>query len=278
MRACLSLSILVVPFLSGCDCCCGVPAPTSQASVEAVQAAPAETLEKEAGDSNWGTIRGQVVYAGAQLPRAETLKIDKDQQCCMPNGIPVLSQTWTVNPQNKGVRWVVVYLKPAPGEKVPVHPSLEKPKEEEVVIDQPNCLFTPHVLVMRKGQKLTAKNPDPVQHNVLITGLKFQDNKNLPVGQNYTWEKDVIPDDYRPMKVSCGQHPWMGGYLYVLEHPYFAVTDADGKFEIQLAPTATQNVVVWHETGLVTAREGKPVEVKGGQVTDLGKIEIKPKN
>ncbi len=287
MRACLSLLMLIaaafaVSFLSGCDCCCGVSAPTSQTSAEGVQAASAETASTEtlerAADSNWGTIKGQVVFAGAQLPKPEILKIDKDQECCMPEGKPVFKQTWVVNPQNKGVRWVVVYLKPAPGQKLAVHPSLEKPKEDEVFIDQPNCVFTPHVLVMRKGQKLTAKNPDKVPHNVVIFGIGFNDNKNLPVGQSYTWDKGVIPADYKPMAVNCGQHPWMGGYLYVLEHPYFAVTDADGKFEIKLAPTGTQNVVVWHETGLVTDRAGKPVEVKGGEVTDLGKIEIKPKN
>ena len=100
----------------------------------------------------------------------------------------------------------------------------------------------------------------------------------LPVGKDYTWEKDIIPADYRPLKVSCGQHPWMSGYMYVLEHPYFAVTDEEGKFEIKLAPTGARNLVIWHETGLVTDRMGKPIEVKAGQVTDAGKFEVKPKN
>ncbi len=294
MRACpyLCVSVLFLP-LAGCDfrpeAGKGADIRDKSERIRAIWREQAEALaadnaavaaraneKTDASDPNWGTIRGQVVYGGNQLPAPVPLKVDKDLQCCMPDGKPVFSQKWVVNPQNKGVRWIVVFLRPAEGQKLEIHPSLEKPKDPEIVLDQPNCVFTPHVLVMRKGQKLTAKNPDQVPHNVLITGINFSDNKNLPVGQSYTW--DSLQADYRPSKLGCGQHPWMEGYLWVLAHPYFTVTDEDGKFEIKLAPTGTQNVVIWHETGLVTERAGKPVEVKAGQVADLGKIEIKPKN
>ena len=69
----------------------------------------------------------------------------------------------------------------------------------------------------------------------------------------------------------------MKGYLFVFEHPYFAVTDDNGQFEIKLAPAGPVNIVLWHEeTGWVVGRKGKAIEIKAGAETDLGKIEVKP--
>ena len=49
------------------------------------------------------------------------------------------------------------------------------------------------------------------------------------------------------MKVSCNQHPWMRMYLNVVEHPFFAVSDVNGKFEIEGLPAGEYTVVAVHE-------------------------------
>jgi hypothetical protein len=224
----------------------------------------------------WGTIRGQVVFAGDKLPEPAKLDVNKDQDHCLDKG-PLMSEDWVINPKNKGVQWVVVFLKAPKGQPLPVHPSLKQPAEKQAVLDQPRCAFVPHVLAMREDQELLAKNPAPVAHNVVITGFGNTHNRQIPSQKSETFK--LVAED-RAIALSCGAHPWMKGWLWVLDHPYFTVTDADGNFEIKNAPAGDRNIVLWHEkVGWVdraSGKNGKKIEVKSAGVTDLGKIEIKP--
>jgi hypothetical protein len=62
-------------------------------------------------------------------------------------------------------------------------------------------------------------------------------------------ESDPLSSDTIPMSIRCTVHPWMQAYMRVFDHPYFAVTDADGRFEVKLAPAGKCRVVYWHELG-----------------------------
>src|SRR5262249_21009674 len=125
-----------------------------------------------------------------------------------------------------------------------------------------------------KDQKLQAKNTSPVAHNVVITGFKNSYNVQLPPGSVHTFE---LVMENNPVALSCGAHSWMKGNLWVFAHPYFAVTDANGNFEIKLAPAGSQNLVVWHEAnGYAGGRNGRKIDVSAGSTVDIGKIEIKP--
>jgi hypothetical protein len=224
----------------------------------------------------WGTIRGQVVFAGATMPQPKQLDVNKDQDHCLEKG-PLFSEELVVNPANKGVRYAVVFLKAPKGETLPIHPSLKEPNPQEAVLDQPRCAFVPHILAMRNDQKLVAKNPAPIAHNVVITGFTNSYNRQIPSNKSETFTLE--PED-RAIKLSCGAHPWMQGFLWVFDHPYFAVTDVDGKFEIKNAPAGERSLVLWHEkVGWLdpkTGKNGKKIEIKAGEVTDLGKFELKP--
>jgi len=232
--------------------------------------------EIAAQNGGWGTVRGQVLFAGDKIPDRPPLKVDKDQEHCLQKG-PLLSEKWTVNPANKGVRWVVAYLVSDPANRLPIHPDLKEPSPKEVVLDQPCCNFDPHVIALREGQTLVARNPAPVAHSVNITGFKNSFNIQMAPGTSHKFTS--LAPERNAVKLSCGQHPWMEGYAWIFDHPYFAVTDADGKFEIKQAPAGTRHIVIWHEdVGYVGSdRKGKPVEIKPGGVTDLGKVEIKPR-
>lgn len=238
-------------------------------SISSVQAAVQE---------GWGNITGQVIYGGDPIPERKPLP-DVKEPACLAKGHP-LSETWVVDPKTRGVRWVVVFLKPAKGQTLPIHPALQKPASDSAIIDQPTCAFDPHVVTMRVGQKLLALNPMSIAHNVVITGFRNNFNIQIPPGGKHIFE--LQPETYRPLPVKCGAHPWMSGYLWMFDHPYFAVTDETGRFTIKNAPAGTWNLVIWHEAigylGGAAGRDGKPVEIKPGQTTDLGKIELKPTN
>ena len=59
---------------------------------------------------------------------------------------------------------------------------------------------------------------------------------------------DLVADRL-PIKIECNIHPWMNGWVRVFDHPYFAVTDADGNFELKNAPAGNYRLMVWHGQG-----------------------------
>ncbi len=231
----------------------------------------------KAAQDEWGTIRGQIVYVGDKIPEPPKLDVTKDQEHCLEKG-PLTGEEWVINPKNKGVRFAVVFLKAPKGQSLPIHPSLKEAEPKQAVLDQPRCAFVPHVLAMREDRELLAKNPAPIAHNVVITGFNNSKNQQIPSGKSETFR---LQAEDRAIALSCGAHPWMKGWLWVIDHPYFAVTDEDGNFEIKNAPAGDRNIVFWHEkVGWIdqaSGKNGKKIEVKSAGVTDLGKIEIKPK-
>ncbi len=248
--------------------------PVTLAALAVLAAAPAARAE------GWGTIKGQVVWAGGNVPAREELKVDKDQEACLAHG-PLLSEKYVVDPKTKGVRWVVVWLADPnnPRATPPIKPELKEIKPKRVVVDQPTCQFEPHVLALREGQVLDVRNPAKVAHNVLVTSAGAGPNLNqiVPPG------KDLEIPDFKAGRTAsnivCSIHGWMKGYVWTFNHPYFAVTDEHGNFEIKDAPAGTWNLVLWQEEkGWVTAglRKGVPITVPAGGTADLGKIELKP--
>jgi len=229
-------------------------------------------------DGAWGTITGQVVLDAATVPERKPLEINKDQDHCLSKG-PILSEEWIVNTKNKGVRWVFVWLAPQTADqKLAVHPSLEKIGPKQVSMDQPCCMFVPHALAIREGQEVEAKNSAPVPHNVHWTGHPLKNpggNQILPSKQSLVISG--LKSDKYPVQISCDIHGWMKAWIRVFDHPYFALTDEDGKFQIKLAPAGNYRLLLWHEAGGFGpgGREGIPITVKGGGTTDAGKIKLK---
>lgn len=227
---------------------------------------------------DWGTLKGRVVWAGGDSPATEKVKVDKDQDHCLSKG-DIPSEKYVVNLKNKGVRWVFVWLSDAKDAKakLPVHPSLVEPSQKEVVVDQPCCRFEPHVVGMREGQTLVAKNSSPIPHNVNLVSVGKNPSKNeiVPPGRAVKVEGWVAAT--APTLVKCDIHPWMMGYVRVFNHPYFAITDEDGNFEIKNAPAGNWNLVVWQEeAGWVTGdRKGIPVTIAAGENKPLS-IDLKP--
>lgn len=238
------------------------------------------SLTATAADKNeWGTVKGHVVFGGDKVPEPQPLSVSKDQDHCLAKG-PLHSEEWVINKSNKGVRWVFVWLAPEPkGEALKIHPSLKEPKDKEAVMDQPCCQFVPHALALREGQTLITKNSAPVAHNTHWTGHPLKNpggNVIVPAKGSYTIT-DLKADRF-PVVVSCDIHGWMKAYVRVFDHPYYAVTDADGKFEIKNAPAGTYRLVVWHDSGWGPGmKEGTPITIKGGAETDAGTIKLDAK-
>jgi hypothetical protein len=241
-------------------------------SALAVAAVAAATGPTSAADDKWATIKGQVVFpADKTLPKRAPLNVTQDKDHCLSKG-DILDESVIVNPKNKGVKNVVVFLRPDDTEpksefpKESIHPDDAKRKPADVVIDQPCCMFGPRVTVARVGDNLVVKNSAPVAHNFFWdSGNNGAHNVTVP--KMDMWKMpEALKKEAPPIQYKCTIHGWMTGYVRIFDHPYYAVTDEDGKFEIKNAPVGKYRIVFWHENGLrggAKGRFGEPIEIKG---------------
>jgi hypothetical protein len=250
------------------------------------------TTDAQNAGGAWGTVKGQVVFAGDKIPAPAPLKVDKDKEACEKNG-PLVSQELVVNSKNKGVRWAMVWLSAVddkgnadPKGKMPIHPALKELKQKEVEIDQPCCMFEPRIVMLREGQTLVAKNSAAIPHNIKIDGDISNNpslNQAIPPGGKLN-VPNWVATKTAAVPMSCTAHGWMNGFIRVFNHPYYTVTDADGNFEIKDAPAGKFRIVLWHEkVGWLASdsaqpdKNGKSIEIKAGGTTDIGKVELKDK-
>ncbi len=118
------------------------------------------------------------------------------------------------------------------------------PREIELLNDDSE--FTPRVQVATKKSRITIRNRDEVLHNV----HGFQHLRNLFNFALPTTESVVRERLHRTGLISlrCDiSHPWMTAFIFVSPHPYAAVTDAAGHFEINGLPPGRYTLDVWHE-------------------------------
>lgn len=234
-----------------------------------------------APNPNWGAIRGRVVWGGKQIPPRPNLNLANNPAAaaCQANG-PLQDETWVVHPKNKGLRYTFVYLQAPKGQVLPIHPALQKVAPANVVVDQPFCQFVPHALGMRQGQNLVITNSSTVNQCPKWQGNPAANpggNVVLPPGGQFVVVGLVA--DRLPISLECNIHPWMKGWLRVFDHPYFAVTDEEGRWEIKNAPVGNWQLMVWHGSGGwrggAKGKNGQPINVLAGE-NNVGEIDYPP--
>ena len=104
--------------------------------------------------------------------------------------------------------------------------------------------------------------------------------KVLRVGVDGTDKEIKLVAETNAVSATCGSHPWMKGFGWCFDHPYFAVTDKDGKFEIKNVPAGNRKIVIWHETGYLpgySKRDQKTLALAAGAMVDVGTVKAMPK-
>ncbi len=138
----------------------------------------------------------------------------------------------------------VVYLETAP------QPALEPPVPGRAVLDQRNETFVPYVLAVTVGSVVEFPNSDRTYHNVFsLSKAKRFDLGRYPRGQS----RSVRFDQPGIVRVFCEIHSHMSAWILVFAHPYFATTDAEGRYRIEGVPPGSYTLAVWND-GAVRAR------------------------
>jgi hypothetical protein len=216
-------------------------------SEESSSTAPAGSTATPAGASGGGQkvdpstagdVRGTVTLTGA-APRNEPIRMNADPVCVKEAKGPQTQETFVVSSDGKLAN-VFVYVKDGLGNYA------YDPPPGGAKLDQHGCRYTPHVFGLRVGQPLEIIKSDPTLHNIHATPkVNSEFNTGQPMQGMKTEHTFTAKEVMVPFK--CDVHGWMNAYAGVLDHPYFAVTDNDGKFTLKGLPPGTYTVEAWHE-------------------------------
>jgi hypothetical protein len=181
------------------------------------------------------TVTGTVTYTGA-VPSPATIAITKDVEVC---GHEKTAADLVVGP-DKGIRNVVVRLKDIQHGK-----PMAKPKT--VTVGQKGCEYAPRVVLFPAGSRVRIENEDGILHNTNITA-EANDSFTLAQPKYRRVLEKRIEEPEMPIRVRCDVHSWMASWWISQEHPYYALTAADGTFSLTDVPPGEYTLEAWHET------------------------------
>ena len=194
---------------------------------------PAAAEYKEIAVTNGGAIAGRVRVTG-EIPVLPPQPVFKHQETC---GESIPDQRLLTG-SDGALRNVVVHL-------VDVKAGKAVSRERPVTLDNVKCAFVPHVLSAAVGQTIEIHNSDPFLHDAQAwLGPKTLFNVAVPA--NRTVRRPLAYAGL--VHINCNvRHTWMHAYLFIADHPYHTVTDADGRFQISDLPAGKYTLSFWHE-------------------------------
>jgi hypothetical protein len=180
---------------------------------------------------------GTIIFDG-NAPPSRRIDMSADPVCKLanPNGRTEDFVTTGNKLQN-----VFVYLRS--GDPLTRH-TFEQ-TDTPAVLEHKNCFFRPRVLGIRVNQPLRIENNDPTQHNTHpVPKLNPEWNQSQAEGGPPLLKSFEHPEI---IPVRDNQHPWEKAFVGVFSHPFFAVSDVYGRYEIRGVPPGTYKIVAWHE-------------------------------
>lgn len=211
-----------------------------------------------------GMVAGRVIYGGDAPTLQPLVKAGdaaaKDSEVCAAHEVPDES---IVVGEESGLANVFIYMR-----KAPKGMKFDAPAEP-VVLDQKNCRFFPHASVVRVGQTVHVLSDDEIQHNVHTFPNRNQGvNVLISPKDRKGIEVTYKTAESEPFQIKCDIHSWMSAYQIAVDHPFVAVTDANGAFQIEGLPAGKHEFRVWHEKAGFLERK-LVVEVTADETTQL---------
>jgi len=221
-----------------------------------LQTLHAQSGYKEIDVKNAGSISGTVRLGGSKY-QAEEMEMTKDHTSC---GKSKASPRLELG-KNNLVKNAVVYI-----EGITAGKKLDQ--SGTVIVNQERCEYAPHISIVPLGSQLVITNSDPILHNVHayddLRSRQTAFNIAQPIrGQKTTVKQAALAKCGEQISLTCDAgHPWMSGFVFSTSHPYYAVTDSNGHFQLDDVPPGSYKVVMWHEGVAVTHKDLDEEKVK----------------
>jgi RNA polymerase sigma factor (sigma-70 family) len=227
----------------------------------------------------WVTISGRVVYPEERdllKPKPVPPGMIKDKDFFTAGG-ELFHNDFLINPKNRGIANLMVWLRQDnddrnaqfPVEKI--NPVLTRAEPVDRSIEVGRDGFMPRATAARVGDRLVFSNPTPIAFNVNYhhSNIKESDmdgSFNILLRSGMTHYHTLLTTQRMlPDVVNDSIHPWVHGCVRAFDHPYFAVTDELGNYQIKDAPAGSWRLVIWHERigykGGATGRFGERIAI-----------------
>lgn len=234
---------------------------------------------------DWVTVRGTIVWPEKEkIPERKAFDLSRlkgGDIDYIRTGRAVFDDTFLIDDKSRGLKDVVVWLRPDdddPKAKFPadkIHPDLAKPKPVTHTLTSEFCRLDKRVVVARAGDAIEFVNAGkvPIAPQVVIDEADpariLAPDRSLVVVEDLKAGtgvfRDLIHQGWKDEKLRGFPGT---GRVRVFDHPYFAVTNEQGEFEIKQVPKGQWRIVYQHESGYHRGKDGRPgfkVDVEGNK-------------
>jgi len=184
-----------------------------------------------------GSITGTIRVAGA-VAAPGVLEVGVDRDVCATE--PLQDESLLVDPESLGVKNVVV--------RITSIENAAEPRERDYLraLQQRQCRFEPHVLIVAAGREFSILNWDGILHNTHTrSSLNRPFNKAQP---GFLKKIPVTLKTPETIEVRCDAHDWMSAWIVVAEHRFYSLSSDQGEFQLQGVPAGRHELEIWHET------------------------------
>jgi hypothetical protein len=184
------------------------------------------------------TITGKVHFVG-QVPKPMRIEMDADPVCQK-----LVRKAFTENAVVHEGKLANVFVYIRSNDALNAY-SFAEPTAA-AILGHKDCRYVPHALAVRVGQAILISNDDPTIHNTHPAPRDNEEwNQSQAPGSQPLMRSFKLPEVFIPFKDNF--HPWEKAYVGVFSHPFFAISDENGYYQIKGLPPGHYTVVAWHE-------------------------------